>query len=276
VDDASALDVEFSDIKVEAGILGETSLSLLIAFALATAATSVPPLSPDVAALRAEADALLKKRDYVGLQNRVLAPRSQTEVQAFLDWGRDRWFEGNSAAVPFVHGRLLWSAAGDDARLAGLKDSAVGSLLYVLAVVRIDGTRCGDRTAPIDRYVKIVSAGREMLQYAATAGPEDRDQMITLAELVERRTAAVRDEKGDIDFVCRFGMEETTYNLRHGSARELPNKPGQIGRQVELSGDGNYRPSVRHDADWKPEAAKLRASMRADLEALLGTPATAK
>ncbi len=96
--------------------------------------------------------------------------------------------------------------------------------------------------------------------------------MIELATLVEEKTSAVRDAKGDVDFVCRYGMEETTYNLRHGSSREVPNELGQFGRQIMLSGDGNFRPSVRPDADWKPEAAKLRASMRADLEALISGP----
>ena len=249
-----------------------------LAFALSAASPPALPPAPAPAATEAksaELDALLQKKDYLGLQNRLLAPKDRTELKTFLDWGRDRWFQGSSAAVPFAHSRLLWSVSESDPRLAGLKISAASALIYVLAVVRIDGTRCGDRTAPSDRFIKIASAGRELLAFAAAASPEDRADLITLVELVERKTAAVRDERGDVDFVCRYGLEETTYNLSHGSAREVPTEPGQFGRQILLSGDGTYKPSLRPDSEWKPQAAKLRASLRADLEAMLSKPTPA-
>lgn len=247
----------------------QTALGFGLAFALGAASPPATPPAPKNEPVRAELDGLLQKKDYVELQKRVLEPRTHEELSAFLDWGRDRWLEGNSAAVPFIQSRLLWSVASSNPRLADLKMTAASALLYVLVVVRIDGARCGDRTAPNDRFFKIAHAGRELLAFAAAASPDDREQMISLAELAERKTALVRDEKGDVDFVCRYGLEETTYNMTHGSAREVPEQPGQFGRQIVLSGDGNYKPSVRPEADWKPEVAKLRASLHADLEALL-------
>lgn len=253
----------------------QTALAFSLAFALGAASPPANTPTPANDAVRAELDGLLQKKDYLELQRRVLEPRTREELSAFLDWGRERWFEGNSAAVPFIHSRLLWSVASSNPRLADLKMTAASALLYVLEVVRIDGARCGDRTAPNDRFFKIARAGRELLAFAAAASPDDREQMISLAELAERNTAVVRDEKGDVDFVCRYGLEETTYNLTHGSSREVPNQPGQFGRQIVLSGDGKYKPSLRPDTDWKPEAAKLRASLRADLEAMLSKPAPA-
>jgi len=112
-------------------------------------------------------------------------------------------------------------------------------------------------------------AGREMLQFLAAQPQEKKDEAVAIAVGIESRTAAVRDSTGDINFVCRFGLEETTYNLKHGTATERPARPGEIGRQIELKGDGKYVPSTVPEAVWRPQAQKAREALPGDLAKLV-------
>jgi hypothetical protein len=64
-------------------------------------------------------------------------------------------------------------------------------------------------------------------------------------------------------------MEEMSYNMTHGTMREVEAKPGQIGRQIVVDGDGKYRPSVREQKAWQPEAEAARSSLRARLVQLV-------
>lgn len=250
-------------------------MSMMFSFVLsaAAAAAAAPAPADHVAKL----DAALAAQDYKRLSD-VMLDRAQSprDSVAALDWAKMRWMAGSSAAVPFVYSRLLWSMAegSADPRANGLKQTAVAALLYVIGTTGIDGTRCGDRTAPADRRLRIISAGRDLLAYGVQLPPNEREQAIYVATAIEQRTAAVRDQQGDAQFLCRYGMEETTHNLRYGTARERAPKPGELGRQVELSGDGKYVPSLRLEAEWRPEAQKARATLMADLSGLLGLAGT--
>lgn len=242
-------------------------MSMMFGVLLSAAAATASP-ADHVAKL----DAALAAQDYKKLSDAMLdRAQSPRDMMAALDWAGKQWMAGSSAAVPFVYSRLLWSMAnGDpDPRAAGLKQTAVAALLYVIGTTGIDGARCGDRSAPADRRLRIMSMGRDLLAHAAQLPPEEREQMVFVATAIEQKTAAVRDQKGDAQFLCRYGMEETTYNLRSGTAKERPAKPGELGRQIDLTGDGNFVPSVRPEAIWRPEATKARANLSADLTALL-------
>jgi hypothetical protein len=113
----------------------------------------------------------------------------------------------------------------------------------------------------------------EIWRFAATLTPSERSTIARLAAAIEARTAARRDAQGDIDFLCRAGMEETAYNLRHGTQKEAPPLPGQLGRRIILSGDGKYVPSRRPEAEWQKDAAAVRAGLPAELARFIETVA---
>jgi hypothetical protein len=100
--------------------------------------------------------------------------------------------------------------------------------------------------------------------------------IVKLVPLLERRTAARRDEQGDVEFLCRSGLEETSYNLQHGGSREVAARPGQIGRQIELYGDGKYKPSERPQAEWKAEAERRRTALPGTIAAEVATLSASK
>ncbi len=243
-------------------------MSMMLAFVLSAAAATALTPADHVAKL----DAALAAQDYERLSD-VMLDRAQSpaDSMAALDWAKSRWMAGSSAAVPFVYSRLLWSMAegSSDPRAAGLKQTAVAALLYVIGTTAIDGARCGDRSAPADRRLRIISAGRDLLAHGAQLPANEREQVTFVATAIEQRTAAVRDQRGDAQFLCRYGMEEIMHNLRNGTAKERAARLGELGRQIELTGDGKYSPSTRPEVIWRPEAEKARTALSADLTALL-------
>ena len=246
-------------------------MSVMFSLLLGAAAATGQSPADHVAKL----DAALVAQDYKQLSDQYLdRTQSPQDSIAALDWAKKRWTAGSSAAVPFVYSRLLWSMVdgSSDPRANGLKQTAVAALLYVIGTTGIDGARCGDPSAPADRRLRIVSMGRDLIAYGAKLPPNEREQAVFVATAIEQRTAAVRDRQGDAQFLCRYGMEEITHNLRHGPAKERSAKPGELGRQIELTGDGKYVPSIRPEAIWRPEAEKARSTLLADLTALLSAP----
>lgn len=248
-------------------------MSMIVSLLLGAAAATAQSPTDHVGKL----DAALAAQDYKKLSD-VMLDRTQSPQQsvAALDWAQKRWMAGSSAAVPFVYSRLLWSMANgaSDPRADGLKQTAVAAWLYVVGVTAIDGARCADRSAPGDRRLRIMAAGRELLAYGAQLPPTEREQVIFVATAMEQRTAVVRDKQGDVNFLCRYGMDEISYNLRNGGAKERLAKPGEFGRQIELSGDGKYVPPTLPEVAWRPQAEKARATLSADLGALLTAAAS--
>jgi hypothetical protein len=141
--------------------------------------------------------------------------------------------------------------------------------LYAYAAIGIDGARCGDRSAPSNRLDQLMGWEGRIWPFLTEMTPEQRQMAVDLAVRTEERTRARRDSKGDVEFLCRGGMEEMSYNMTHGTMREVEAKPGQIGRQIVVDGDGKYRPSVREQKAWQPEAEAARSSLRARLVQLV-------
>jgi hypothetical protein len=208
-------------------------------------------------------DRLLAAKDYKALGETIGKVSTRDELWSNLGWLKDRMMSGESAYVSMLYARVLWNAAAPlpAKEQSPLRQTAAMATLYAYAAIKIDGTRCGDRSAPAHRVQQLAGWNPEVWSFLASLAEADRVQILTLVPLLEARTAARRDLNGDVEFLCRAGMEEMSYNLSHGTSREVPRAPGQFGRQIVVSGDGKYKPSERPDAEWKPEAAKLRASL---------------
>lgn len=224
-------------------------------------------------------DALLTARDYAALGARIAGVRRQPDLHSDLNWLKAKMIEGNSAFVSMLYSRLLWvGASGLPAEpRRNLQQTAVMAAVYALAQIRVDGTRCGDRSAPAHRIDQLMMEWNPQIWgFAATLTPEERANIVRLAVTIETRTAPRRDAQGDVDFLCRSGMEETSYNLRHGSQKEAPPLPGQLGKRIILSGDGKYVPSQRPEAEWRKDMPAVRAGLSAELTRFLESVAAPK
>jgi hypothetical protein len=256
--------------------------------ALALAVASAPAPAADEASVSADhqpaaLDRLLAAHDYTSLGARIAGIRRQADLTSDLDWLKARMLEGNSAFVTMLYSRLLWVAAEGlpDEPKSQLRQTALMASFYALAAIRVDGARCGDRSAPGHRLDQLMTGwSPEIWRFASTLTPEQRETIVKVAVGIEAKTAARRDSTGDVDFLCRSGMEETSYNLQHGTQREAPPAPGQIGRTIVLTGDGKYVPSQRPEAEWRKDAVAARAALPAELGGLMAalsaaTPAPA-
>jgi hypothetical protein len=251
-------------------------IALIAAAAMAPApgpAAAPAPLAEEAvspAHQPAELDRLLAAKDYVTLGRTIRDVSRQADLRSDLDWLQARMIEGNSAFVSMLYSRLLWNAATglpEDVKRP-LRQTAVMATLYALAQIEVDGTRCGDGSAPAHRVDQLMAWNPEIWPFAAALAPAERDMIVKVAIQIEARTAARREAAGDVAFLCRAGLEETQYNLAHGTQREVPS-PSGIGRTIELAGDGKYVPSQRPEADWRRDSAAARAKLAAGLTQLL-------
>jgi hypothetical protein len=239
-------------------------LHIALAALVQTASVS-PQVSPDnqPAAL----DALLAAKDYKRLGATIQSVSNREDLRSDLGWLKAKMMSGETAFVTMLYSRMLWEVAAHlpAEQQSQLKQTAAMATLYAYAAIEIDGTRCGDRSAPAHRLEQLVTWNPQIWPFIGSLSEADRGMVLKLVPLIERRTAARRDQQGDVEFLCRPGLEETSYSLAHGGSREVAPKPGQIGRQIELYGDGKYKPSERPAAEWKPEAEKRRAELPANL-----------
>lgn len=245
-------------------------IDLLLAMAMtAPAPAPVPaPTPPDAAAplssnLAAELDRLLQAKDYKPLGEKIAGISTMDEAKPALDWLQAKMMEGNSAFITMLYSRLLWNYAGQlpDESAKGIQQTSAMAMLYALAAISIDGQRCGDNSAPTHRAEQLVTIEPAISLFLRTLSAEEAQQLVDLVVLLEARTSSRRTAAGDVDFLCTGGMEEMTYNLEHGTSREVRSAPGVYGRTVALKGDGNYRPSEKPEADWRAAADKERAAL---------------
>jgi|GEM_PF-5584873 len=246
-----------------------------LAVAVASPAAAAPPAMPPPAAEDlgrvARLSALLAAQDHMALGRMIREPATEADVRTDLDWLKERLLEGNSVWIAMLYAKLLWSLSDrSPPEAAGeLRQTAVMATLYAYGAIGIDGARCGDRSAPSHRLDQLMGWEPRIWPFLAEMIPEHRQRAIDLAVQIEQRTRARRDAAGDVEFLCRAGMEEMSYNMAHGTMREVEPKPGQIGRQIVVDGDGKYRPSVRQEKAWRPEAEAARSGLRAFLSELV-------
>ncbi|HEV2817398.1 MAG TPA: hypothetical protein VGW40_09300 [Allosphingosinicella sp.] len=252
-------------------MIGWMSAALVAAAAVQDAPAAAPqPVSAEHQPARL--DALLAAKDYSTLGRTIQQVSRQPDLVSDLDWLRARMLEGNSAFVTMLYSRLLWVAAGGlpETERDLMRQTAAMTTLYAHAAIEIDGARCGDPSAPSRRAEQLMTWNPEIWPFLRALPAETREQAVAIAVAIEARTAARRDAAGDVDFLCRYGLEETRYNLEHGTSREVPTPPGGIGTTIELTGDGGYRPSERPESERRARAAELRAALPANLAALAG------
>ena len=245
---------------------------------------SQPGLAPEQVSAEhqpSKLDSLLAVENYVALGRTISTVSRQSDLRSDLDWLKLQMMDGRSAFLTMLYSRLLWVAATGlpDAEKSKLRQTAAMTTLYAYAAIAVDGSRCGDRSAPSRRLDQLMLWNPDIWPFIGSLPAIDREQVLEVAVALEKHTAAKRDLSGDIEFLCRAGLEEMDYNLKHGSSREVPTPPGSIGRTIELSGDGKYKPSLRDEQEWRPEAAKLRSSLHSSLSQLVaaagGVPITA-
>ena len=246
---------------------------LLALLAAQAAAPPSLPANPPAADVAASLDRMLDAKDYNNLCTAALSVGSVPALRPYLDWEQARMTRGASAIVAFMYARDLWRTAAALPAEQGnmLRQTAAGTLLYAYGAVQIDGARCADATAPQNRLDQLITIYRDVWAFLRAASVAEREQIVRLALLIDARSAAARTAQGDDEFLCRYGMEETSYGLQHGTARDVPTAPGQVGRTIAVTSEG-YRPRIRPESEARPIADRHRAALHQTLNQLAGLP----
>lgn len=247
------------------GRIGPTLAGAFVAVAVATAShaqvVTAPPGDADQAWAKLLAEATLPSlampadRDQLDdmvrqgrtpdLTKRLTSITTGEQLNQDLNWERAAMLKGGGVVIPLIYLQDLWRAgvsapppSGDDAkRTAGM------ILLYILALIEVDGTQCGDQTAPNSHFLQISAQGQPILAYMRTIPAAQRMSIGTMALWLESATALVRSTD---ETLCQGGQEETANR-----------------------GVAGYKPRILSQEAWKPKRAEIRAKMPAVLTRLL-------
>lgn len=231
---------------------------MLLALLLAQA---LPATAPVNAPSRTERlDAALSAKDYVTVGSTLRSANRPEEVRSDLNWLKARLFEGSSAFVAMMYAQELWAMAEQlpPAAADQVRQTAAFALLHAYGATTTDGARCADVSAPQHRRDQIAALVPGLWTYVARLPAPTREKLVAAALLLDARTAARRQATGDEAFMCRDGMDEAIYNLRHGTVRERQTPRGQIGRTMITSGDGRYEPKLVNEARSAMAAARAK------------------
>ena len=193
-------------------------------------------------------DDMVRQGRIPDLTRRLASIRTGQELEQDLNWERAAMLKGGGVDVPLAYLQDLWRGGVSEPPPAGddVKQTAGMILLYVLAVIEVDGTQCGDQTAPNSHFVQLVAQGQPILAYMKTIPAPRRMSVGTIALWLEAATALVRSTD---ETLCRGGAEETAAGANAAA-------PG-------------YKPRILSPDDWKPKRAEIRARMPAVLTRLL-------
>jgi hypothetical protein len=235
---------------------------------------------------RAALDAALARND--GSILKLLAAQSDPkQIYLELNWERARIYDGAGLAVSLAYMLDLWRMAphlpedgsgphGD--KPDQMKQTAVAFALYNFALIRLDGVRCADDSAPSHGLSQLAQFAAPILAYARALPPDERDRAVMVAVNVERATLPARKDDA---LLCSGGLKEIEAGLAANGDRPLPRSqmPGYVGSVTQVPDAPGYKTQFEEPATWRPRQQQIRLTIRDDLERIvepaLGPPSTA-
>jgi len=261
--------------------LSSPAVSQVVTAPQADSATLRARLAPQMAlpgrpmpADAGDLDAMLQRKDFGRLAERLRAARQAQAIQLDLNWEQTKLYDGAGFLIAYAYMHDLWrlgfalpSSSGE-----GLKQAAGMMFLYSLALVELDGPKCADATAPGHRADQLISQNQPILAYVRTLPRTTRMQMGTIALGIEAATGPVR--KND-EVLCGDGLTAISEGLKSNGSKplqQLPNAPGTIGKTYAVPPAPGYRPQFVGEDVWRPKQAAARQSLPATLTKLLTLP----
>ena len=244
--------------------LPATILTLLFLFASTSAQTqSSPPVHSLLS--DAELDALWTARKWYELGAALSNLDSPASFSKSMDWLHTRLDAGGGLMLGILYARDLWMV-GKSQNVADpnkdLRLTAGMITLYTYEIIVIDGAKCEDKTAPINRINQFLGSRRETLAYLKQQSQEQKTYVVNLAVAFEKKTADLRKED---DLICRDGMEQYRVALERGTQREVPSPDNHVGKVVDLRPPSDWEPNFVAPAIYQQLQEKSRADLRATL-----------
>lgn len=232
---------------------------------------------------RGALDAALARAD--GSILTVLRAQSDAgQVYQDLNWERARIYDGAGLAVSLAYMEDLWRVAPhlptNSTRANGdtpdqIKQTAVAFALYNLALIRLDGARCADSTAPAHRLDQLAQTTGPIIAYGRTLSAAERGRVVTVAVNVERASAPARK---DDPLLCRGGLAEIQSGLAANGDKSLPRskEPGYVGSVARVPDAPGYKPAFVPPDVWVSKQQRIRLPLRAELEGIITPKASSE
>ncbi len=231
---------------------------------------------------RAALDAALAN-DPNDLFKLLLTQKNPTQIYLDLNWERSRIYDGAGFAVSLAYMMDLWRVApalpADPKKVNGdtpddVRQTAVAFALYNVAIVSLDGTRCGDSSAPSHRLDQLAQIARPIFIYGRGLTAEQKATAIRVALHVERATAPVRK---DDPILCSGGLEEIQQGLAANGNKPIAQSttPGVVGKTLSVPDAPGYKPTYVAPEVWWPKQQALRPQLEATFTTILTPPAPA-
>ncbi len=221
-------------------------------------------------------DRTLISRDWPGLEKAIAILQEDEGPSTVLDWLATRHVAGYLAASSRY---ALYSFDVAEAyKKASLKETGVMLWFYLFAAIQTDGHKCADRSAP-GAFLDRVRARTEHIRNYAASLPVDRlRQSKDLALFLEE---AIAPNRATDPVLCAMGMAsiqsalnaEVNRILQDGvAASEIEGREpreGEIGRQIQVPADANFRPGIKPTTAWQDAASEARAALPDKLERII-------
>ncbi len=219
-------------------------------------------------------DQMVRETRFVDLAKRLQSADTVDAVHLDLNWEQARIFAGGGFLLALNYTHDLWRSgiSAPPPVSDELKRAAGMMLIYTFSLVEIDGTQCGDPTAPRHRIEQLAQQGRPILAYVKSLPRDQRMKLGTAALTVEAATAPVR---GKDEVLCRDGLQQMMANskaLGDNPAPEMPCPPGVIGTCKSIPDDPNFRVPFLPARQWKPKQTEVREKMPTALTQMLADP----
>lgn len=190
-------------------------------------------------------------------------------VVANMNWERRRIYGGANIAVAFAYLTDLQRTTPPGPRGDGVRDTQVMMAAYVFAVVRADGARCADPTAPAKRMQQLVEQNPDVMAHAAKLPKDRRETAKYIALISEIATAPVR--KND-SVLCAPPVQEGLLGIMQGLLTEAE-KPGQMKCTQGDLGKDCVLPSpaakFRPETEWRSGRDAARKALPDDMDRFL-------
>ncbi|PVM90444.1 hypothetical protein DDF62_09335 [Caulobacter radicis] len=232
---------------------------------------------------KAELDGALARKDWPTLSAAVMGVASQDAATKMANWERYQVYRGGGYNTIFMYVHTMSTMAASYERAAqanpalaqtaqGLRMGALSQLIYLHAVIAVDGERCGDHTAPIAQRDRILAVSVPLIQAARTLDQDARRTALLAALEQETLIAPVRDYDQDL---CRGGMDEIAAALEKNGdkATRSTSRPGVPGTTIEVQPDAAWTPALSDPASWEARRQKVRETLASRLAPLAGLAA---
>lgn len=210
-------------------------------------------------------DALLEAGDWKGLGAALMPATRDEALTRAMAWLHRRIDSGGGSFLGFVYARDLWglgSALNGNDPMKDMRVTAGLIVLYTFELIRIDGAKCEDRSAPGHRVDLLLINYQPTLAYVKAKPADLKASIVGLAIAMEKHTAPLRK---DDNWLCRGGLAEMRAGIETGTTKEVPTPPGYYGETRAIEAPPNWTPKFLAPETYKPVQDQLRSEMKSSL-----------